>query len=214
MSVVEAFRIRKVGVKDTPTEKAKAKIMVNRGKEQELDLLDIPSAQPVPQHSSQDQDPASSHEDELLRETQVLMDRGARPTKIRIQKAPPHGNLLRCLRGSASISMAARLRRSRTTRKLFCQHENCNNHKKNPFKRPEYLVAHVRAIHGGQPSDSHDAVIQDGLKATTTASELKSNEETPWHRYIRSGLEEGCQNLHGEHIRTQIKVVQAESSSV
>lgn len=75
-------------------------------------------------------------------------------------------------------------------------------------------LSHWRATHGGQPSDSHDAVIQDGLKPTTTASELKSNEETPWHRYIRSGLEEGCQNLHGEHIRTQIKVVQAESSSV
>ncbi|KAG9753305.1 hypothetical protein KCU73_g5915, partial [Aureobasidium melanogenum] len=68
MSVVEAFRIRKVGVKDMATEKAKAKTMVNRGKEQELDLLDIPSAQPVPQHSSQDQDPASSYENELLRE--------------------------------------------------------------------------------------------------------------------------------------------------
>ncbi|KAG9512186.1 hypothetical protein KCU78_g24271, partial [Aureobasidium melanogenum] len=68
MSVVEAFRIRKVGVKDTPTEKAKAKIMVIRGKEQELDLLDIPSAQSVPQESSQDQELASSYEDELLRE--------------------------------------------------------------------------------------------------------------------------------------------------
>ncbi|KAG9569795.1 hypothetical protein KCU77_g3981, partial [Aureobasidium melanogenum] len=64
----KAFRIRKVGVKDTPTEKAKAKIMVNRGKEQELDLLDIPSAQPVPQHSLQDQEPTSSYENELLRE--------------------------------------------------------------------------------------------------------------------------------------------------
>ncbi|KAG9585242.1 hypothetical protein KCU77_g11366, partial [Aureobasidium melanogenum] len=76
MSVVEAFRIRKVGVKDTPTEKARAKIMVNRGKEQELDLLDIPSAQPVPQHSSQDQDPASSFEDELLREDSSPDGRG------------------------------------------------------------------------------------------------------------------------------------------
>ncbi|KAH0332849.1 hypothetical protein KCU81_g10036, partial [Aureobasidium melanogenum] len=65
------------------------------------------------------------------------------------------------------------------SRKLFCQHKNRNNHKKNPFKRPEYSVAHMRAIHGGQPSDSHDAVIQDELKPTTTVSELKSNEETP-----------------------------------
>ena len=100
------------------------------------------------------------------------------------------------------------------SRKLFCQHKNCNNHNKNPFKRPEYLIAHTRAVHGGQPSDSHDAVIQDGLKTTTTASELKSNEETPWHRYRRSGPEEGCQKPPGEHIKTQIEAVQAESSSI
>ena len=89
-----------------------------------------------------------------------------------------------------------------------------NNHKKNPFKRPEYLVAHWRATHGGQPSDSRDAVIQDGLRPTTTASELKSNEETPLHRYRRSGPEEGCQNPPGEDIKPQIEAVRAESFSI
>jgi hypothetical protein len=68
ISVVEAFRVKKVGVKNTPIEKAKAKVMVDGVKEQELDLLDIPSAQPVREDSSQDQEQASSYENKLLRE--------------------------------------------------------------------------------------------------------------------------------------------------
>lgn len=68
ISVVEAFRVKKVGVKDTPIEKAKAKVMVDGLQEQELDLLDIPSAQPVRQDSSQEQGQVSSYEEKLLRE--------------------------------------------------------------------------------------------------------------------------------------------------
>ncbi|THW72351.1 hypothetical protein D6D19_06588 [Aureobasidium pullulans] len=68
ISVVEAFRVKKVGVKDTAIEKVKAKVVVDGVKEQELDLLDIPSAQPVRETSSQDQEQASSYEDQLLRE--------------------------------------------------------------------------------------------------------------------------------------------------
>lgn len=97
---------------------------------------------------------------------------------------------------------------------LFCQHKYCDNHKKNSYKRPEHLVAHMHANHGRQPSESHGAVIQDGLKPTTTAPELKSNGATPRQRYRRSGPEKGCQNPHGEHINTQIEAVRAESSSI
>ena len=69
ISVVEAFRVKKVGVKDTAIEKAKAKVMVDKvEEEEELDLLDIPSAQPVRQDSSQEQDQVSSYEEKLLRE--------------------------------------------------------------------------------------------------------------------------------------------------
>jgi hypothetical protein len=70
ISVVEAFRIKKVGVEDTATEKAKAKakVMVDGAREQELDLFGIPSAQPLREVSSQVQEQASSYEDELLRE--------------------------------------------------------------------------------------------------------------------------------------------------
>jgi hypothetical protein len=68
ISVVEAFRVKKVGVKDTPTEKAKAKVLVDGVKEQELGLLDIPSAQPVRKDSSQDQEQVSSYEEKLLRD--------------------------------------------------------------------------------------------------------------------------------------------------
>jgi len=69
ISVVEAFRVKKVGVKDTAVEKAKAKVLAEGVKEQELNLLDIPSAQPVRQDSSQEQEEqASSYEDKLLRE--------------------------------------------------------------------------------------------------------------------------------------------------
>ncbi|KAI5210006.1 hypothetical protein E4T39_00586 [Aureobasidium subglaciale] len=66
ISVVEAFRVKKVGVKDTGIEKKKAKLVVKEVEEQELDLLDIPSAQPVRKDSSQEQ--ASSYEDKLLQE--------------------------------------------------------------------------------------------------------------------------------------------------
>jgi hypothetical protein len=68
ISVVEAFRVKKVGVKDTTIEKAKANVLVDGVKEQELDLLDIPSAQPVREDSSQDQEQVSSYEEKLLRE--------------------------------------------------------------------------------------------------------------------------------------------------
>jgi len=57
-----------VGVKDTAIAKVKAKVVVDGVKEQELDLLDIPSAQPVRETLSQDQERASSYEDQLLRE--------------------------------------------------------------------------------------------------------------------------------------------------
>jgi hypothetical protein len=66
ISVVEAFRVKKVGVEDTATEKTKAKVMVNGAREQELDLFGIPSAQPLREASSQIQERASSYEDELL----------------------------------------------------------------------------------------------------------------------------------------------------
>jgi hypothetical protein len=68
ISMVEAFSVRKVGVKDTAIEKAKAKVMVDGTREQELDLFGIPSAQPLREVSSQVQEQASSYEDELLRE--------------------------------------------------------------------------------------------------------------------------------------------------
>jgi hypothetical protein len=66
--VVEAFRVKKVGVGDTTTEKAKAKVMVDGAREQELDLFGTSSAQAVREASSQVQEQASSYEDELLRE--------------------------------------------------------------------------------------------------------------------------------------------------
>lgn len=68
ISVVEAFRVKKTGVKDTATEKAKARILVEGTTEQELDLLDIPSAQQLREDSSQEQEQASSYEDKLLRD--------------------------------------------------------------------------------------------------------------------------------------------------
>ncbi|KAI4726256.1 hypothetical protein E4T49_05991 [Aureobasidium sp. EXF-10728] len=68
ISVVEAFRVKKVGVKDTAIEKEKAKLVVNEVEDKELDLLDIPSAQPVREGSSQDQEQLSSYEEKLLRE--------------------------------------------------------------------------------------------------------------------------------------------------
>ncbi|KAG9525829.1 hypothetical protein KCV07_g1061, partial [Aureobasidium melanogenum] len=68
ISVVEAFRVKKVGVKDTAIEKEKAKLVVDEAQEQTLDLLDIPSAQPIREDSSQDQVQPSSYEDKLLRE--------------------------------------------------------------------------------------------------------------------------------------------------
>jgi len=69
ISVVEAFRVKKVGVKDTAIEKAKAKVLADEVQKQELDLLDIPSAQPVRQDSSQEQEEqVSSYEEKLLRE--------------------------------------------------------------------------------------------------------------------------------------------------
>lgn len=68
ISVVEAFRVKKVGVKDTAIEKAKAKVMVDEDIEPEPNLLDIPSAQPVRQDSSQEQDQVSSYEERLLSE--------------------------------------------------------------------------------------------------------------------------------------------------
>jgi hypothetical protein len=68
ISVVEAFRVKKVGVKDTATEKTKAKVMVDGAREQEPDLFGIPSAQSLREASSQVQERASSYEDELLRE--------------------------------------------------------------------------------------------------------------------------------------------------
>jgi hypothetical protein len=68
ISVVEAFRVKKIGVEDTATEKARAKVMVDGAREQELDLFGTPSAQPVREASSQVQEQASSYEDEFLRE--------------------------------------------------------------------------------------------------------------------------------------------------
>jgi len=68
ISVVEAFRVKKVGVEDTATEKAKAKVMVDGTREQELDLFGIPSAQPLREASSQVQEQVSSCGDELLGE--------------------------------------------------------------------------------------------------------------------------------------------------
>lgn len=109
MSVVEPFRIRKVGVKDTPTEKAMAKIMVNRGKEQELDLSDIPSAQPVRENSSQDQELVSSYEDELLREDSSPDVQGDETQQDQDTESATTRNLLGCLPGFASISMAAHI---------------------------------------------------------------------------------------------------------
>jgi hypothetical protein len=66
ISVVEAFRVKKVGVEDTATGKAKAKVMVDGAREQELDLFGIPSAQPVRKTSAQDQEQVSSYEEHLL----------------------------------------------------------------------------------------------------------------------------------------------------
>jgi hypothetical protein len=66
ISVIGAFRVKKVGVEDTATEKAKAKVMVDGAREQELDLFGIPSAQPVREASSQDQEQVSSYEEHLL----------------------------------------------------------------------------------------------------------------------------------------------------
>lgn len=66
ISVVEAFRVKKVGVKDTPVEKEKVKLVVDEAQEQGLNLLDIPSAQPHQEDFSQEQ--PSSYEDKLLRE--------------------------------------------------------------------------------------------------------------------------------------------------
>jgi hypothetical protein len=66
--VVEAFRVKQVGVEDTAHEKAKTKVMVDGAREQELDLFGIPSAQPVHEASSQDQEQMSSYEEHLLRE--------------------------------------------------------------------------------------------------------------------------------------------------
>jgi hypothetical protein len=66
ISVVEAFRVKKLGVEDTATEKAKAKVMVDGPREQELDLFGIPSAQPVREASSQDQEQVSSYDEHLL----------------------------------------------------------------------------------------------------------------------------------------------------
>jgi hypothetical protein len=67
ISVVEAFRVKKLGVKDAATEKTKAKVMVDGAREQELDLFGIPSAQPLREASSQDQEQVSSYEEHLLR---------------------------------------------------------------------------------------------------------------------------------------------------
>ncbi|KAG9670164.1 hypothetical protein KCV03_g10334, partial [Aureobasidium melanogenum] len=69
ISVVEAFRVKKLGVEDTAHEKAKTKVMVDGAREQELDLFGIPSAQPVREASSQDQEQMSSYEEHLLRES-------------------------------------------------------------------------------------------------------------------------------------------------
>jgi hypothetical protein len=66
ISVVEAFRVKKLGVEDTATEKAKTKVMVDGAREQELDIFGIPSAQPVREASSQDQEQVSSYEEHLL----------------------------------------------------------------------------------------------------------------------------------------------------
>jgi hypothetical protein len=66
ISVVEAFRVKKLGVEDTATEKAKAKVMVDGPREQELDLFGIPSGQPVREASSQDQEQVSSYDEHLL----------------------------------------------------------------------------------------------------------------------------------------------------
>ncbi|KAI4848672.1 hypothetical protein E4T44_03803 [Aureobasidium sp. EXF-8845] len=66
ISVAEAFRVKKLGVEDMATEKAKAKAMVDGAREQELDLFGIPSAQLVREASSQDQEQVSSYEEHLL----------------------------------------------------------------------------------------------------------------------------------------------------
>jgi hypothetical protein len=68
ISVVEAFRVKKVGVKDTAIEKAKAKVMAHEVQEQELGLLNLPSAQPMQEDSSQEQGHVSSYEEKLLRD--------------------------------------------------------------------------------------------------------------------------------------------------
>jgi hypothetical protein len=77
--VVEAFRVKKVGVGDTTTEKAKAKVMVDGAREQELDLFGTSSAQAVREASSQVQEQASSYETNSYARTPVLMSRRKRP---------------------------------------------------------------------------------------------------------------------------------------
>lgn len=76
-SVVEAFRVKKTCVKDTATEKGKTQLDVKEVEEQELDFLDIPSAQPVREDLSQEQkqEQASSYEDTLLNEHQSPPER-------------------------------------------------------------------------------------------------------------------------------------------
>jgi hypothetical protein len=78
--VVEAFRVKKVRVGDTTTEKAKAKVMVDGAREQELDPFGTSSAQAVREASSQVQEQASSYEDEFLRENSSL-DEQAKETE-------------------------------------------------------------------------------------------------------------------------------------
>ncbi|THY63810.1 hypothetical protein D6C99_00453 [Aureobasidium pullulans] len=76
-SVVEAFRVKKTCVKDTATEKGKTQLDVKEVEEQELDFLDIPSAQPLREDLSQEQkqEQASNYEDTLLNEHQSPPER-------------------------------------------------------------------------------------------------------------------------------------------
>ncbi|KAI5244916.1 hypothetical protein E4T43_03426 [Aureobasidium subglaciale] len=92
ISVMEAFRVKKIGVKDAPIEKKKAKLAVEETEEQMLDLLDIPSAQPIREDSSREQ--SSSYETKLLQEQSSSLEH-AKETKqdqdtetLPIPKAP------------------------------------------------------------------------------------------------------------------------------
>jgi hypothetical protein len=108
-SVVEAFRVKKLGVEDTATEKAKAKVMVDGRESKSWIFLVYRVHNRCEKPRLKTKNKCRVMRSISYARTPVLTSRRKRSTKIRIQRLSPHQNLPNCLRGLASISMAAHI---------------------------------------------------------------------------------------------------------